>query len=374
MPANKRLASIRKIFGSAIFFFNIIAIIFLFLSAYSDRISPEKTVIFSFLGMGFPFILIINLFFLVWWLIVWNWKRLLTCILSLLLCYGAINAYFPFHFRTKDIPENCIKVLTYNVMAFEHCLPHTEKKPNPIVQFIKDSGADIVCIQEHRVQKNKQHLTEEMLDNALKNYPYHRFITTENKETGWGIFGLSVYSKFPIKSAQRIPIDSRYNGAFVAEIDVNGKMLTLINCHLETNNLSGEDRKEYYEFTKEFDSKKIDAVAEKTIKKLKPAFKARAVQANVVREVIRQNTNPYIIVCGDFNDTPVSYARRTIKGDLKDAYAETGRGPGITYNRNRFYFRIDYIFHNENIRAYNCTVGDSKESDHYPVWTWLELK
>ena len=87
---------------------------------------------------------------------------------------------------------------------------------------------------------------------------------------------------------------------------------------------------------------------------------------------ITASPHPYIIVCGDFNDTPISYTHRTIAQDLDDAFTQSGRGLGISYNQNRFYFRIDNILTSKNLRAYNCTVDRSiKESDHYPIWCYI---
>lgn len=373
MPANKK-SIFSRIFNSTIFTINIFAIVLLLLSACSDKISPVKFVVFSFLGMGFPFILLINVLFLFWWLIFFRWKQLIVCFIGILLCWGAVNTYFPLHSRTKEIPENSIKMLTYNVMGFHDSKPHKKNNPNQVLRFIIENDADIVCVQEYRAYENMDLLSPDDLRKALNKYPYSYFYQIETESYSLGVYGMAIYSKFPILSTRKIEFDSEFNGAFLSEINVNGKKVSLINCHLETNKLSDEERKQYSDFVKNPDSKKIDAIAKSSVKKLKPAFKTRALQAEKVAKIIQSQKNPYIIVCGDFNDTPISYARHTIKGDLKDSWAETGFGPGITYNQNRFYFRIDYILHSDNIKAFNCSVGKLKDSDHYPVWTWLTLE
>jgi len=61
-----------------------------------------------------------------------------------------------------------------------------------------------------------------------------------------------------------------------------------------------------------------------------------------------------------------------LKGDLVDAYASTGFGPGITYHEDFFLFRIDYIMHSKNMKAYRTKVDKVTYSDHYPVYTFLE--
>ena len=89
---------------------------------------------------------------------------------------------------------------------------------------------------------------------------------------------------------------------------------------------------------------------------------------------IKDSKDEYVLVCGDFNDTPISYAHHTVQGKLIDSFSESGRGMGITYNRNFFYFRIDNILHSSNMKSYNCTIDKLRYSDHYPLWCYLELK
>ena len=86
------------------------------------------------------------------------------------------------------------------------------------------------------------------------------------------------------------------------------------------------------------------------------AINAWAKQAEAVSKEIKNAKGDYVLVCGDFNDTPISYAHRTIQGDLTDAFAESGRGMGITYNQNFFWFRIDNILHSPNMTSMNCSV------------------
>ncbi len=368
------MENLKKIGKWAIVTINVMILLIFFISSYSDRISPKFSVFFSYLGMIFPIIFIVTILWLAILLVARKWKWCIAYGLTILICWGAISTYFPIHLKTKNIPEDCIKLLTYNVMKFEHERPHSSKKPNPILRYIANSKADIVCIQEYASLESRNHLTENDIKTALKGYPHSKVLKL--KQSGRKeVVGMAIFSKFPILSFKEIPFKSIYNGAFMVELNINGKKTTLINNHLESNKLSLEERNEYYGLTKEFDSQKFDNLKTKITKRLTPAMKERAEQASIVSEYIKNNTNPYIIVCGDFNDTPISYSRHKIKGDLKDAFVDTGRGLGISYNSYRFLFRIDYILHSKNIKAYNCTVDKSiRNSDHYPVWTYLQMK
>ncbi|MDR1337398.1 MAG: endonuclease, partial [Tannerella sp.] len=64
---------------------------------------------------------------------------------------------------------------------------------------------------------------------------------------------------------------------------------------------------------------------------------------------------------------------RTVRGSLVDSFAESGNGPGVTNNQNFFWFRIDHILHSPNMKSYLTTVDNIRYSDHYPVWSFLEM-
>ena len=365
---------IKKFLGVFIFILNVLALIALLLAAFSDYISPFREVFFSYLGLFFPFIFLFNLVLFFLWLFIKQWKLAGLNFLVFLICIHSIHTYFPIHRKTKDIPADCIKILTYNVMRFGQPDSKSKEESNKILQYIHDTDADIVCIQEFGVSNNNpKMLSENNVNTALDKYPYHNIEKLKFPYTN-EVFGVAVFSKFPILSEKKAPYESAYNGSIVCELDIRGKKVTLINNHLESNKLSVEERNNYYQMTQDPDSRSLDVFTKMMTKRLTPAFRLRALQAQIISGIIQENKNPYIIVCGDFNDTPISYARHKIKGNLRDAFVDSGCGLGITYNRYRFLFRIDYILHGNNIKSYNCTVGKLRTSDHFPVWCYLQFK
>jgi endonuclease/exonuclease/phosphatase (EEP) superfamily protein YafD len=75
-----------------------------------------------------------------------------------------------------------------------------------------------------------------------------------------------------------------------------------------------------------------------------------------------------IILCGDFNDGPVSYAHRVVGQQLADCFRESGNGPAITYHANAFYVRIDHIFCSDDWVPIECYVERKIDfSDHFPL-------
>ncbi len=117
------------------------------------------------------------------------------------------------------------------------------------------------------------------------------------------------------------------------------------------------------------DKQKVKKGSRLLLGKLAEAAAKRAVQADSIARLVERYKDGLLIVCGDFNDSPLSYTRRVIGEELDDAFVQSGNGVGISYNRNGFYFRIDHILVSKKLQTYGCTVDRSvKASDHYPIW------
>lgn len=351
---------------------NVVAVVLLILAAYSDRVSPDRSLLFSYLGLAFPVLCAVNLFFIFYWLFLWKWRFVVIGLAAFLICWKPVKSYFPINGREKNVPtENVMKILTYNVMAFGY-KNHTPSAPNSIISYIAQSDADIVCLQEYAESKDPKGLTRSKIVAALKMYPYRSILTTHS--TRYQRFGIAVFSKYPIKKSTRIKYDSQYNASSLLEIQVKGKRLMVLNNHLESFKLTMEDRSRYSAFIKNLGADGLDDLRGEFQQKLGTAFCIRAKQAEAIAQKVKAlKEDDYVLVCGDFNDTPVSYAHRTIQGDLIDSFAESGRGMGVTYNQNFFWFRIDHILHSGNMKSFNCTVDKVKYSDHYPLWSYMEL-
>lgn len=367
------LKTLKIAFHVLLFAVNLVAAVILILAAFSDRVPPDKGLIFAYLGLFFPFFCLFIFCFFFYWLFLKKWKFLFVNLLTILICWGSIQRYFPMHFRTDKVPEeNTIKVLTYNVMSFAY-QNHTEDTPNAVLQYIADSGADIVCLQEYFENKSENNLSASKIRKALKMYPYYS--TNFTNSNPYSKSGLAVFSKYPISHSRPIKYESKGNGSTIHEIIINGKKVVLINNHLESFRLTSEDKSRYSAFIKSPGTELLDGIKGSFQQKLGPAFLKRAGQAEKVREEIENaaSKTDYILVCGDFNDTPISYAHRVIQGDLRDAFADSGLGLGVTYNRNVFRFRIDNILHSSNMKSFNCTVDKVYYSDHHPIWCYLRL-
>ena len=370
----KRFKPFKFVFFTFLATVNGLFALLLISSAYSDLVSPEKHVIFAYLGLSFPILFMANLCFLIYWVFAKRWLMTSILVIVFAVCWQPFSVFCPFHLRTKNLPQgDRVKVLSYNVMSFGY-KDHTKAHPNPIIEYIAESEADIVCLQEYCVSTHENRISSLDIAKALPMYPYISEIILSDPAHKNNRYGLALLSKFPIISSRRIPYPSIYNGSAIHDINVRGRKVTVINNHLESFKLTAEDRSKYSDMITNVSFESLDVFRTAVQQKIGRAFRIRATQAEKVADEIRNAGGYYTIVCGDFNDTPISYAHRTIRGTLVDAYASSGFGMGVSYNQNLFFFRIDHILHSSNMNSYNCRIDTRiNMSDHYPIHCFLKL-
>lgn len=372
MPARNKKRKFRDVVKLVIFLTNIFAIALLFSSFLAWNVSTLKTNLFSYIGLGFGFILLLNIAYLVFWLLFSKWKYAAICLIALLICYKPVTTFFPIKINQPKAPEKSIQILTYNVQGFPKERDKNSKE-RPILDYISETDADIVCLQEYLVSKTGQSIfSQQDVNRKLSMYPY-RSVTGLESSGKYHILGLACFSKYPIEDTHEVVFESSYNGAAVYTINIEGKRYTVANVHLESNSIMAEDKKLYSDFLQNTDSVKLETVTTNIRNRLSSAYRMRAKQVNQVKDYIKTQGTQGTIICGDFNDTPISYAYNQMKKGLQDAYVSTSFGPGITYNEYLFLFRIDYIMHSDNFKAYQTKVDKIDHSDHYPLRTWLEL-
>lgn len=347
---------------------NVVTVLLMLLIGYSDRCSPVDHPVWSSMGIIFPLFLVINLVFLVFWL-VFYWRGAIIPLAGFLLCYTPVRTYIPFNI-SQEPPRDAIKVLTYNVLMFAPWEADEEvayTPNNPILKYIRESKADLVCLQEAGFSEIKMDIFELF----KTEYPYCDSLKSKEGEV------VAVMSKFPILKKERIDYRSVGNLSGAFELDIHGLRTVVINNHLETIGLSPED-KDNLNVLAHGDMTREEARGESRylFKKMTTAVKKRGPQADAVADYVERcrEEGKSVIVCGDLNDTPISYAHHRVGDGLTDCYAASGNGPGFSYNRGRLWVRIDHIFCSDEWEPFGCQVDQKvATSDHYPVYCWLKM-
>lgn len=331
------------------------------LSGHSDVVSPSSHPLLSVAGLAFPIFLCANLLFVVFW-VLFKPKGVLIPVAGLLLCYGPVRRYAPLN-PSAEVPRGAIKVLSYNVHCFgkgneSYCDP----KDNGIARYLYDSGADIICLQESACGM------KERVDTFMR----HRYPYKEITYCGGSSDMLTLYSKYPILEVENIKYDSQTNLSVAYWLDVDGRKVLLVNNHLESNKLTATERDEFKKMVK---GDGMRQNSDRIVDKLVVAFRKRGPQVDSVAAYIDRNAAGHpVILCGDFNEGPISYSHYRFRKRLTDCYTATGRGPGWSFHSNAIYVRIDNIMCSEHFEPYACKVDRSIAlSDHYPIYCWLKL-
>jgi len=345
---------------------NVATVIILLLTGYSDRLNPINYPLLSCLGMIFPAFLLINLGFLFFWL-VFKWRKAWIPIVGFLLAYIPITTYMPLNPR-KDLPEDCIKIMTYNVCTYGGNYKY-EKAFERILDYFKEQQADIVCLQEDvDTWRRYAFIKYEEL------YPYND--TTIFCSTSASTNGVGIHTLYPIIRKERIPYESKCNGSVAYYLQRGSDTLLVINNHFEGTHLSSEDRSRYEEIIRgkvKADTARAESML--IIEKLGKYAAIRAAEVEAVRQYVERHSQYPTIVCGDFNDTPISYTHYALSQGLTDCYAASGRGIGLSYNQKGFWVRIDHILCSSDFIPYNCQVDSETDySDHYPMVCWLKMR
>ncbi|MDR2929053.1 MAG: endonuclease/exonuclease/phosphatase family protein [Cytophagaceae bacterium] len=363
----------KKIFRS-ISFILALALAFLLLGATATAyISPVTLHVFTLAGFGFPALWMLNLILLVWFLIRKRQWFALIPLPVLLLTINHWNNTFQMRGRKIDNTQTLelpLKVMSYNTRMFDY-YRHSgmSETPDNIYDFITSRDPDVVCFQEFYSNVTRPQYNPSYIMARFKQYKFKHIEYVYKSHSGSGI---ATFSKYPIVDKGDIRFEQSNNMSIYTDINVKGKVVRVFNNHLESIGFRTADLQVLDSLEFRINARQRQGL-ERILQKLNRAFAMRAEQSEVIARHIANSPYP-VIVCGDFNDTPVSYVYRTMRGKLRDAFRESGFGFGGTYNGKLPSLRIDYIFHSPEFDACNFTQFNVKYSDHYPIMTTINLK
>jgi endonuclease/exonuclease/phosphatase family metal-dependent hydrolase len=362
---------IRRLF----YIFNVVLFVLLFMACLSCYIGPLAAWPLSFLGLGFSLLIIFLLAFLVLWAM-WRQKIFWANLLALVLCLPFIRTVYAFHFSPAQ--EKGIKLMSYNVRNFDlYNWSGNKKTRSRIMGLIGKENPDIICFQEFYTEDENFRNAEYLRDSL--GYKYHYFHVTYDqvfKNTSlmkWyrQLWGLAIFSRYPIIDTGVVQFDEKGgNQCMYADLNIDGKTLRVYDTHLQSIHLGYDDYDTIEELSENQNTNwyRIRNI----LKKMKHAFSKRAAQARLVHDSVSKYEGKKI-VCGDFNDSPVSYTYQTISKGLNDAFICKGKGFGESFDTKLGFFRIDFILTDPSIRVNSYRSIHKSLSDHFPVVVTLSI-
>lgn len=329
----------------------------LLLSAYGGRVDPVVWNLPSMLTLALPVVAILAIVMMVLLAVFKQWRAAVVLLGALLLSWPTLRLISPFNIgHPKADPEKTqLKVLTMNVTEFNW---QKGNEPSENMRYILDQDADIVVIQEGLVYFSFENLStvKPMLQELYKKYPYRK------KE----YYDVGIISKYPFTEVKSEVLSQDTLNYFIKAWDVEapGGDLRVVNMHLSSLRFTKNDSQVIESMNVPSDRKgRIKSVAQK----LGYGFVTHSRQAKAVRQLLDE-TSGDVLVMGDMNDTPGSFAYRTVCGeDLRDAWADTGFGPVYTFHAHHLYVKIDHILYRGDMKVLSCSRDKEGESDHYPL-------
>ncbi len=350
----------RGVFDLLLVVITMLCSITLLLTLLSPYIEPSSWWIFPILALVAPAIYILNAVITLYWIIRWRWIVALPTLILLLIGASKVSLFVKME-SGKDYGlesyKGMIKVMSYNVKLFINT--DDDWATDDIMQYIETQSPNVICLQEYNTSAAK---LKEHINTTLKGY--NRVIDN----------GLALFSRYPIIQSEVIfnaDDDDLMHGMWV-DILVGKDSIRVFNNHLYSTSIKMQDD-EYLTSSQIVN----DTLRRERLHDIVTRFHGgaieRAKQVNRISTLIAESPYP-TIVCGDFNDTPLSYTYRVMSRGLQDAFRECGKGYSHTYRGFYNTLRIDYILVSSALkpRSYlsdeECLI-----SDHLPITAHIEI-
>lgn len=334
-----------------------VALVVSFLSVY---ISPSNFWLPAFIGLLYPFFLLSNVFFLFYWIFRWRkvvWIPLITILLGI----NHLNSYIQLPFGKRAVTKDTdLRVISYNVNLFR-LYSWADGKPvgDSVLAYLRANRFDVACLQEFYVddrQFSERHFLQEV---GMYSYVHYMF-----RRSG-SAYGIVILSRYPIVGSGDVMFRNTMNACIYADIKIEGDTVRVYNLHLQSTRLKPRNYSFLLNEKYRAESNTMEEISD-ILHRLNIAYTKRALQVDMVYEHV--NRSPYpVILCGDFNDPPVSYTYHRLTRNLNDAFISAGVGVLGTYTKIWPSYRIDYILHSSSFATTGYASPRIPYSDHYPV-------
>ncbi|HET9503430.1 MAG TPA: endonuclease/exonuclease/phosphatase family protein [Hymenobacter sp.] len=323
-----------------------------------------------------------------------SWRVALLPAAGLLLAWGQVERGLPLHvFRASSLVPGAwqadsaaalstkhqapgtkpLRLLSANVRIF-NVYPQLRKldptAPAKAIAWLAASPADVLCLQEFYQEPAGTHSRDGELyrvaDRLGPGSGRHGFVSKSLVNSAGAEFGLAIFSRYPIVGRGEISF-GRLTQNHAMWVDVagpgRGDTVRIFNTHLQSMSLDEGDIVAAGSSRTGFRRK-----GRGLLRRFVRGAAVRAWQADTLVANLRRSPYP-VLLAGDLNDLPYSYAYSQLANELQNAWATVGFGPGNTYHgRLPPLLRIDQQFAGPRWQVLSCRVHtEIPYADHYPV-------
>ncbi len=248
------------------------------------------------------------------------------------------------------------------------------------IKWLADSPADVLCLQEYYNEPggSKEDGAVFRSERALgKASGRHSFVSTTLTNSIGAEFGMAIFSRFVIVRRGTIAFGKlTQNHAMWADLArpatrTGGRADTIrvFNMHLQSMSMAEADI-----VTATASRAGLRRKAPNLLRRFRNGAVARGAQIDTVMARIARSPYP-VLLAGDLNDLPYSYAYDQLADHLQNAWATVGLGIGATYNGKLPALRIDQQFAGPQWQVRGCRIHrEITWSDHFPVEALYQLR
>lgn len=353
------------------------------------HIDPAYTWAFPMLGLVAPAIYMLALFMMLYWVVRWRLRRACAMTLFLMLGLFSIDLFWrPASHRAtlleqqleqvdRQIAEtdnerdlytlrrrrrllmnnltegNGVKVMTFNLRAFYG--DDGKSSADQVAKLLDSLQPDILCLQEYASGLATR---SDAFQRLLEKYQVASFGLDDNAPRYQMIL-----SRFKILRSGVITTQA---ASVWADLLLDDDTVRVVSNHLKSTGITSLDNAylTHHEYL-------LDTAREEKLRSIVDRFHkncvVRADQVDSIRRHIDHEAPALRIICGDFNDTPVSYTYRKLAKGMQDAFSECGSGYSYTFRGFYNLLRIDYVLLSKGLECVAYEVPEVELSDHLPI-------
>ena len=325
-------------------------------------VPPERMWYFALPALIAPIIYIAALASTLYWIIRWKWAAVITMLVFVVLGLFHVSLYYKLditrEYGQPVYERGNIAVVSYNVRMFRN--DAWADVTGSTISSVGSLKPDIVCFQEFPTAADARR----RIDTLMRGYtPCRIHAGTDNY--------VECYTKYRILNTSPVFGMQGTASGMYADLQIGTDTVRVINVHLQTTSVSPDD-KQYISERRFIADATRELKMRGIARRLKDNNVLRARQAEIIRTAVAKSPYP-VILCGDFNDVPVSYSYRIASQGLDDTFSSGGQGYAHTFRGFHNMLRIDYILVSPQFETLSYEVPAIAASDHYPVFARVKL-
>lgn len=337
------------------------------LTYFVPWVNPGRVWFFPVLGLAAPATYVASVILMLYWIIRWRWVRAGAMLLVVAAGLFSVSLFWRPDIRrayreTVAYDRAAFKVMTYNVRSFYG--ERGASSVEDILQVIAREDPDIVCLQEFNARLAER---SEAISLLGEKYEIARFGCTPAPDSVYGS-RLAILCKYRIlRSGTALTPSS----SVWADVLLGDDTVRVFNNHLRSTAINAADN-EFITTHRFLSDTARETRIRSIVTRLRENSAIRAAQVDSIARVV-EAARTRRIVCGDFNDTPMSYVYRTMARGFEDAFSECGSGYSYTFRGFFNTLRIDYVL-SDGFDALSYETLPVEYSDHHPVVVQLRKK